>query len=233
MEINITLLTFRGCPNADPVREVLRKLGIAFRDVLSDDLPQSHPWRAYSSPTILQNDKIVFGTDQGGDGACSLNVPTEEFLKDRLVINKIKPAPRNGKPASLLSFIGSIGSAVTVGLCPVCIPAIGVLLSAIGMGFLAQEAVLKPLLISLLAFTVAGLAWSWIKEHRRPGALLAGAVSAVLLYTGRYVYFGGTINEVMELIGMGGLIAATLWNLKLRRQAGCSSCRIDAQKQRA
>jgi hypothetical protein len=77
---------------------------------------------------------------------------------------------------------------------------------------------------------VAGLAWSWIKEHHHPGAFIAGIVFAVTLYTGRYVYFGGGINEVVALVGMAGLIVATMWNLQLRRRTACPSCGVAPRK---
>lgn len=230
MSTNVTLITFRSCPNADKARLALKNIGVSFSNVISDDLPANHLWRGYSSPTILQGEKLVFGSDQSGNGACSLNVPTENELKERLTTNATDSKLKNGKAATWLSFFGSVGSVVTVGLCPVCIPAIGALLSALGVGFLAQEAVLKPLLILLLALTVAGLAWSWLKEHRNPAAFIAGILSAIALYAGRYVYFGGGVNEIVEFTGMAGLIVATAWNLKLRRQKSCSSCPTTPQK---
>lgn len=230
MSTNVTLITFRGCPNADKARLALKNIGLSFKDILSDDLPIGHPWREYSSPTILKNEKLVFGSAQGGNGACSLNVPSENELKERLTTNEPDSALKKGRAASWLSFFGSVGSVVTVGLCPVCIPAIGALLTALGVGFLAQEAVLKPLLILLLALTVAGLGWSWLKEHRNPTAFLAGILFAITLYAGRYVYFGGGVNEIVEFSGMAGLIAATAWNLKLRRQKSCPSCSATPQK---
>lgn len=106
----------------------------------------------------------------------------------------------------------------------------GALLSALGVGFLAQEAVLKPLLILLLTLTLAGLGWSWFKEHRNPTAFIVGILFAITLYTGRYVYFGGGVNEILEFVGMAGLIVATAWNLKLRRQKSCPSCSATPQK---
>lgn len=230
MSTNVTLITFRSCPNADKARLALKNIGVSFTDVISDELPANHLWRRYSSPSILQDEKLVFGSDQGGDGACSLKVPTENELKERLITNETDSTLRNGKSAPWLSFFGSVGSVVTVGLCPVCIPAIGALFSAMGVGFFAQEAVLKPFLILLLTLTVAGLGWSWIKEHRNPTAFLAGILFAITLYAGRYVYFGGGVNEIVEFIGMAGLIVATAWNLKLRRQKSCPSCPVTPQK---
>lgn len=60
---------------------------------------------------------------------------------------------------SLMTTIGSFCSAITVGLCPIYIPAVGALLSSFGLGFLFNEDVLLPLLIMFIIFVCAGLMW--------------------------------------------------------------------------
>lgn len=59
--INLTLLSFKDCPNAEKARKLLRNSGVAFQDVMQDDLPANHPYRGYTSPSILKEGKVIYG----------------------------------------------------------------------------------------------------------------------------------------------------------------------------
>jgi hypothetical protein len=67
----LTLIFFEGCPNAARAREVLRLTGRTWHEVRQDDLPPDHPQRAYTSPTILDGARVVFGL-ASGDAGCSI-----------------------------------------------------------------------------------------------------------------------------------------------------------------
>ena len=214
----IKFIYFEGCPNAEKVRQNLQAAGAEFDEVKQDDLPEGHTLKKYSSPTVLKDGQPLFGIDTASQGGgCSLEVPTTEQIRDKL------EASNSGKGGWFAS-VGSFGSVITVGLCPICIPAIGAFLSAIGLGFLVNEAVLKPVLIVFLLATIAGLAWSYFREHKKIAPLLLGILLAVGLYAGRYFYFGSSVNEILEFGSMGGLIAVSIWNLSLRKTAGCVPC---------
>jgi len=47
--------------------------------VCQDDLSNSDPLKNYSSPTLLINNKIVFGSEAVG-GGCSMPLPSKEEL---------------------------------------------------------------------------------------------------------------------------------------------------------
>lgn len=129
------------------------------------------------------------------------------------------------KKKSWLATLGSLGSAITVGFCPVCIPAIGALLSAIGLGFLVNEAVLRPLLIAFILLAWFGYAWSFAKEHRVIYPLILGVFAGISLYVGRYVYLGGLLNAVLMYGGVIAMIGASVWNILLRKRgASCPNC---------
>jgi len=130
------------------------------------------------------------------------------------------------KPKSgLFATIGSFGSALLVGFCPICIPAIGALLTAIGLGFLVNETVLKPLLIVFILVAWFGYIWSYLKEHHKVSPLIVGFFAGISLYVGRYVYLGGMLNAVLMYGGVLGIIGASVWNLILRRRAkNCPAC---------
>jgi len=218
----VKFIYFEGCPNADKTRTALKTIGIDFDDVNQGDLPESSIFRNYSSPTILQGNNVIFGCETGqGRGGCSLEVPSIDELK-----NKLGTAVSSNKKNGFLSGIGSFGAALTVGLCPVCIPAIGAFLASIGLGFIVQESVLRPVLFIFLAAAISGLLWSYLKEHRNVWPLIGGILMGITLYVGRYVYLGSVINQVLMYGGIAGIIAVCIWNLKLRKSASCPACEV-------
>jgi len=135
------------------------------------------------------------------------------------------------KKKSWLATLGSFGSAITVGFCPVCIPAVGALLSAIGLGFLVKEVVLQPLLIAFILSAWFGYVWSYVKEHRVIYPLILGIFAGISLYLGRYVYVGSAFNAALTYGGIVAMIGASVWNIFLgKRQASCPSCISDNSK---
>ena len=219
----LKLIYFDGCPNAEKVRGLLRKIGVRFQEVRQDDLPPSDRYRGYTSPTILDGEKIVVGSDtEGSSGGCSLDIPSETELKERLHLDAA--AKLAGKRGTVLSMMGAIFSSLTVGFCPVCIPAIGAFLSAIGLGFLVQEAVLKPVLVVFLGMALFGFFWSYLKEHGRLSPLILGSLLAAGLYVSRYVYLGATINTVLMYGSIAGLVGTSYWNIRLKKKAQCRAC---------
>jgi hypothetical protein len=77
----LTLITFEGCPNAARAREVLRAAGRTWREVRQDDLPPGHPQRAYTSPTILDGERVVYGATSGEAGCSIAPLEPERLLE--------------------------------------------------------------------------------------------------------------------------------------------------------
>lgn len=220
---SVKLIYFEGCPNAQKAKDLLLKREIPFDIIMQDELEKDSPYREYSSPTILDGDSLIFGQKIGqNSAACSAEKFDEVFILEKLSHDHSKPTDPTKK--GRLATIGSLGSGLTVGLCPVCIPAIGAFLSSIGLGFLVKESVLHPLLLIFLALTMGGLFYSYLKEHRNLWPLTLGAVSGTALYLGRYVYFGSFTNSALMYGGIAAIISVSLWNLYLRKQSACSSC---------
>lgn len=220
----LKLIFFEDCPNAERARRLLKQVGVSFEQIRQDSLPADHPYRRYASPTVLNHELIVFGSALGdGGGGCSIDIPSVTDLKKRLETASGSSEPSRPK-ATLLSTFGSIGSAMTVGLCPICIPAIGAFLSTLGLGFLVQESVLQPLLFLFIGITLFGLFWSYLKEHKKIAPLLFGIAMSVGLYVGRYEYIGVTANAVIMWGSILGIIAVSFWNTRLKKQASCSAC---------
>lgn len=225
----VKLIYFKGCPNAEKSRQALRATGVPFDEVSQDELPPESPFKSYSSPTILNGNNVIFGSQtDAGSGGCSLEVPTAEVLVKKLGMSGLSLSTKKPKGV-LVSAIGSFGSALTVGLCPLCIPAIGAFLSALGLGFLVQTSVLLPLLIGFLAINMGGLLWSYVKEHGNILPLVGGILTGAALYIGRYVYLGALINQILMYGGIAGIIAVSFWNLRLRKKVTCPAC-VSGQK---
>ena len=214
----LKLIYFEGCPNADKIRGALAATGHKFDEVRQDNLPPQHPLKNYSSPSILRNDEIIYGAATGSEGGCSLEIPSSEEIKARL--ERIAPAEK----VKLLAPTGSIGSIVTVILCPVCKPAIAAFLGSVGLGFVVNEAVLQSVLVLFLALAVGGFFWSYLKVHRNIWPVFFGVVLSVALYLGRYVYFGYMENNVLTYGSIAGLIAVSIWNFTLKKPNTCGSC---------
>ena len=79
------LVYFEGCPNANKVRTLLTQIGVAFDEVMLDNLPENHPLKAYASPTVLRDNRVILGAKTGhNSGACSLDIPSLDEFKARL-----------------------------------------------------------------------------------------------------------------------------------------------------
>lgn len=77
------MIYFEGCPNTEKSRKILREIGVNFDEVCLDNLTIDSPYLVYSSPTLLMDEKMVFGsTTVGNSMACSIDLPsTEETLR--------------------------------------------------------------------------------------------------------------------------------------------------------
>ena len=108
--------------------------------------------------------------------------------------------------------IGVLGSVFTA-LCCLGIPALLSILSAVGLGFIINDAILLPLLVVFLVVTVLGLI-SGKRRHGKSWALLLGVISGLVILAFLFVHF----NQTLVQAGMAGLIASSLLNLWLQRQ---------------
>ena len=76
---DLTLIYFEGCPNAAKARSLLEAVGKPFQEVRQDDLPDGHPHKAYTSPSILLGERVVFGMSSDETG-CSIQPFDEEKI---------------------------------------------------------------------------------------------------------------------------------------------------------
>lgn len=107
-----------------------------------------------------------------------------------------------------------VGGSLFAALCCLGFPALVSLLSAIGLGFLVNDAILIPLLILFLGATIAGL-YSGVRHHHRWAALIVGAASAAITA----VFIAIVPNGFLAAIGIGGLVGASVLNVWLQKSA--------------
>lgn len=118
----------------------------------------------------------------------------------------MKKPTNNGFWKRHLDKIG-VGGSVFAALCCLGFPALLSILSAIGLGFLINDAILLPLLIAFLLVSLGGL-YLGVRHHGSWLAFMVGAVSAAATFIFIFVAF----NSVGAGIGISGLIIASLLN---------------------
>ena len=108
---------------------------------------------------------------------------------------------------SWLPRLGAVGALITTACC-IGIPAVVSLASAVGAGFLIQDRYLQPLLIIMLAITVAASALTY-SRHRNPFPVAITVVAALGIYW--FIYR----DYILPLVWIGavGLVAAQVWDV--------------------
>jgi len=108
-------------------------------------------------------------------------------------------------------------------MCPACWPAYAGIVSALGLGFLISTKYLLPLTVCFLAVTALALGHRASQRHGY-GPLWLGLVAAAVILTGKF-YFDA---KPATYIGVGILVAASIWNSWPRRAAAALSCCVPA-----
>jgi mercuric ion transport protein len=106
-----------------------------------------------------------------------------------------------------------VGGSLFAALCCLGFPALLSILSAVGLGFLINDAILLPLLVVFLALTLYGL-YRGYQRHRKPGAVVLGGVSTAALLVFLLVFF----SRPLAYLAIAGLVAASVLNVRLRMQ---------------
>ena len=110
-----------------------------------------------------------------------------------------------------IGVAGSLFGSFFAGLCCLGVPALVAIFSALGLGFLINNAVLQPMLIVFLLISVFGLLLG-MRVHGSPWALIIGVLGAITTYVFRYVFS----NSLLAWLGIAGLVIASLLNVLLR-----------------
>jgi len=111
-----------------------------------------------------------------------------------------------------LDKIGEPGSIVAA-LCCLGVSAFVSVVSALGLGFLLNDAVLLPVFLLFLALSLWGLAAGW-RRHGKPAALALGVAAGALLFVFSFV----RQSTPWAYVGVAGLVTASVWNVWLSRR---------------
>lgn len=117
---------------------------------------------------------------------------------------------RQGFRKKYLDKIGIAGT-IFAALCCLGFPALISIISAVGLGFLINDAILVPLLVIFLLVTLIGL-YLGIKHHCSWLAFVVGAISAIVIF----IAVGVVSNKLLAIVGIAGLIVASILNVWLR-----------------
>lgn len=172
--MKIQLLSFPGCPNAEPALHALRealaldKVGDAIEqiDVSPPDAPA---WvKGWGSPTILIDDKDVTGeTRSTSEASCRLyqgGAPSVAQIRARIAAargNGVTPAPMRSR----VPLIGGIAAALAASACCL-VPAILAIVGVSGAGVASTLAPLRPYFLVATAIVLGAGFWFAYRPSR-------------------------------------------------------------------
>jgi mercuric ion transport protein len=130
-------------------------------------------------------------------------------------VGSVRSAYHGGESMPWKEHIDKLGVAgsLVAGACCLGLPAVLSIVTAIGLGFLINDAILLPMMIVFLAATLTGLALGY-RVHRRPWPLVLGGISALAVF---FFIFVQTVRTAAYL-AIAGLVVASALNVILRRR---------------
>ncbi len=111
-----------------------------------------------------------------------------------------------------LDKVGLAGSLIAA-LCCLGVPAVLAVVSAVGLGFLVNDATLLPLLVVFAGVLLLGLGLG-VRHHRSPWALILGLVSAIVTVVFLFVRY----SRGLAILGVAGLVGSSILNIYLRQR---------------
>lgn len=109
-----------------------------------------------------------------------------------------------------------IGGTLFAALCCLGFPALLSILSAIGLSFLINDAVLLPLLIIFFFVTLIGL-YLGVGHH---GSWLGFIIGMISAGGATFIFIFVAFNKALAGVGIAGLIVASILNVRLRMRKG-------------
>ena len=113
---------------------------------------------------------------------------------------------------SLAVVPGAVLALLPAAKCPLCLAAYAGVLSSLGLGFLAKERVLTPLIGVFLGIGLASVGWS-ARRHRRWGPVVISVLGSAAVIAGRLLWD----VPVALYGGVALLLGGSLWNIWLKR----------------
>lgn len=122
-----------------------------------------------------------------------------------------------------LDLFGSAGAVAVAACTPCCFPLLGVVGTAVGLGFLeAYSSIFMALFQVMVGVSAIGAAIAY-RQHGNRALLALGLLSAAAALGGFYT----RPNPVMLYAGMAGLVISALWSTRERRRS-TAACAVAA-----
>ena len=118
-----------------------------------------------------------------------------------------------------LDQFGAVGSVIAT-LCCLGFAPLVALLSAIGVGFLVNDAVLLPLLVVFLVLGGIGL-WNAARAHGRFQAVWLHSISALVLVLSAFVIY----QRLVVWLSLAGIIGASVWSFVIQKACHTQQCK--------
>jgi len=118
-----------------------------------------------------------------------------------------------------LDQFGAVGSVIAT-LCCLGFAPLVALLSAIGVGFLVNDAVLLPLLVVFLVIGGIGL-WSAARRHGKFQAVWLHGLSAITLVLSAFVVY----QRLIVWLSLAGVIGASIWSFVIQNACHTQQCK--------
>ena len=172
--MKIQLLSFPGCPNAEPALRALRealaldKVADAIEEI-DVSRPDAPAWvKGWGSPTILIDDSDVTGeTRSTSEASCRLyqgGAPSVAQIRARIAAARgtgVKPAPMRSR----VPLIGGIAAALAASACCL-VPAILAIVGVSGAGVASTLAPLRPYFLVATAIALGAGFWFAYRPSR-------------------------------------------------------------------
>ena len=228
----------RDCPNLESARaHLLKAFGQAgmtahWSEYLIGDPAVPHHARGYGSPTILVDGRDVSGGLPANEDSCRIYVDEQGRFSGVPAVHEIATALANrsatkaskataGSWRSTLAVAPGLGAAlVPTTLCPICWPALGGVLSSLGIGFVMDGRWVLPATIPLLMLAVGALAFR-APARRGYAPFGLGVVAAMIVAVSKFIIQ----NNTAMYVGLALLVAASVWNAwPTRARTECPRC---------
>jgi hypothetical protein len=228
--MKIELIYDAQCPNVEAARQALREaLRIAglpggWQEWDRNDPESPDRVRGYGSPTVLIDGQDITGAAPTGANACRVYAQGDGgFAGTPPVTTLVAALGSAGNTNGSKSWQGSVTALAAAGaaLLPAatCWPAYAALLSSAGLSFIDYTPYLPWVLGALLAAALIALGLQ-AKRRRTWGAFwltLAGAIGAI---AGKFAFE----SNYLVYLGVGLLMAASMWNLWHRAGTANQNC---------
>lgn len=236
--VNIELIYSGDCPNVnvarDNLKRALRSLGLTSKWKEWDRQDPGSPIhaKAFGSPTILVNGLDV-GRDEPSEVDCCrlyasesketfVGAPPYSIIRTAIE-EAISLSQKGGTERfwwkKIIATVPAVGAAFIPGIsCPACWPAYAGLLSSFGLGFVNYTPYLIPAVSVLVLVALFSLFYK-AKKRRGYGPLFLGALAAILIILGRFVFS----NTLLLYSGVFLFVVASIWNaLPVQERRGCT-----------